>query len=162
MRGAGVEPHVENVVFLAPLPCSARAFRAWGKQLFRRVLIPGVSAFFFKPFDDAAESGEILQLLAAAIAEKHDDGHAPETLAGNAPVRALFDHFVHAVFTPTGNPLHAMNFCQRFFAEGVLCAMRSLVHFDEPLLGGAENDRVVAAPVVRVTMLIRMMSQQGA
>src|SRR6202162_3454981 len=40
--------------------------------------------------------------------------------------------------------------------------MGGLVHLDEPLLGGAKDDRIVAAPAVRITVLVRMMAQQRA
>ena len=81
-----------------------------GSKFFRRVLVPGVGAFFLEPFDDVAQRREILELLAAGVAVKNDDRHAPEALARDAPVRALLDHFVNAVFAPGGNPFHVREF----------------------------------------------------
>ena len=40
--------------------------------------------------------------------------------------------------------------------------MRGLIHLDEPLLCGAEDYGIVAAPAVRVAVLIGVVAQQGA
>src|SRR5579859_271314 len=98
------------------------------------MLVPRVGAFFFEPFDDVAERRVVLEPLAAAIAEKHDDGHAPEALAGNTPVGTLFDHFVDTFFAPTGNPFHVLNFTESFVAQRLLAVGRNGVHSNEPLL----------------------------
>ncbi len=83
-------------------------------------------------------------------------------LARDAPVRALLNHFVHSVFAPGGNPFHSVNFFERFLAQRFLVAVGGLVHFDEPLFRRAENHRVVAAPAVRVAMLVFVVAQQRA
>src|SRR5205085_12188606 len=93
---------------------------------------------------------------------KHDDGHAPETLPRDAPVRALLNHLVHAVFTPGGNPLYLVNFFERFLAQRFLAALSGLVHFDEPLLRGAETHRIGASPAVRIGVLVIVMPKQRA
>ena len=49
MRGAGVEPDIENVVDFLPALVAELAEEA----LARARLIPGVGAFFFESFDDA-------------------------------------------------------------------------------------------------------------
>src|SRR5262249_50569990 len=162
VRGAGVEPDIENVVLLAPFHRAARAFRSSGQKLFRRMRVPGVGAFLFEPLHHVAKRGEVLQLPAAALAEEHDDGHAPEALARDTPVRALFDHFVDTVLAPAGNPFHAVNFLERFLAKRLLPTVRRLIHVYEPLFRGPENDRMVTAPAVWVAVLIRMVAQQGA
>ena len=75
-----------------------------GNKFFGRMRVPGVRAFLLKPLHNIAQRREIAELLSASIAEEHDDRNAPETLAGNAPVRAALDHFVDAVLAPAGNP----------------------------------------------------------
>src|SRR6266481_7079052 len=162
IRRTGVKPDVENVVFLAPFCGAAGAGCAGGEQFFRGVLIPGVGAFLFEPFHDVAQSGEILEARPACVAIENDDGNAPETLAGDAPVRALLNHFVHAVFAPSGNPFDAVDFFERFLAQGFLFSMRGLVHFDEPLLSGAKNYGIVAAPTVRVAVLVLVVAEERA
>src|SRR2546428_11076783 len=101
--------------------------------------IPGVSALFFEPANNIAESGEIPELLAAGVAVENDDGHAPEALAGNAPVGAARDHVVDALLAPGGDPLDLANFLERFLGErfgfGTSRAPsrgRDLIHLDEP------------------------------
>jgi len=125
------------------------------------VLVPGVGAFFFKPFHDIAQRFEILQALSATLAVENDDGHAPETLARDAPIRALLDHLVHAVFAPRGNPFDAVDFFERFLAQGFFFSVSGLVHFDEPLLGGAKDYRIVAAPAMRVAVLVIIDVKEG-
>jgi hypothetical protein len=44
------------------------------------------------------------------------DWHAPGALAGNAPVRPVFDHAVDPLAPPVGHPLHPVDRLQRFFA----------------------------------------------
>jgi hypothetical protein len=126
------------------------------------MLIPGVSAFFFEPLHDIAQSRIIFEALAAALAIKNDDGHAPKTLAGNAPVGTMLDHFVHAVFAPGGKPFHVMNFFESFLAKRFLMAVGSLVHLDEPLLGSAEDHGVVAAPAVGIRVLGFVVTEERA
>ncbi len=141
---------------------AARALRARRQQLFGGMRVPGVRAFLLKPFHHVAQRREIVELLSAGIAEEHDDRNAPETLARNAPVRTVLDHFVDALFAPAGNPLHVVNFRQRFLAQGFLRAVRHLIQLDEPLLRGAENHRIVATPAVRIAVLVRVMAKQRA
>src|SRR5713226_5556729 len=162
IRRAGIEPHIQNVVFLAPLRRPTRAPRACRQQFLRTVFVPGVGAFFFKPFHDIAQRFEIFEALSASLAVEDDDRHTPEALARDAPVRTLFNHFVHAVFAPGGEPFHLMNFLKRFLAERFFFSVGRLVHLDEPLLGGAEDYRIVAAPAVRVTVLVLVVAQQRA
>src|SRR5262245_23142755 len=122
------------------------------------MLVPGVRALFREPLDHVAEGFKILKLLAAAIAEENDNRHAPETLAGNAPVGTFFDHLVDPVFAPGGNPLHLVNFIERFLAQGLQTVRRNGVHSNEPLLGSTENYRTVATPAMRVTVFVRMIA----
>src|SRR5580692_1223109 len=122
------------------------------------MLVPGVGAFFLKPFHDIAQRGEIFEALAAGIAVENDDGRAPETLARDAPIRAMLDHFVHAIFAPRRNPLHGFNLAKRFLTERFGFSVGGLIHLDEPLLGGAKDDGIVAAPAVRIAVLVRMMA----
>src|SRR5207249_11005005 len=100
IRRAGIEPDVENVIFLAPFCGATGTLCPRGEQFFRRVLVPGVGAFLFKPFDDIAQSFEIFEARATTFTIKNDDRHAPEALAGDAPIRALLNHFAHAGFAP--------------------------------------------------------------
>src|SRR6266403_1493555 len=124
------------------------------------MLIPRVGAFLLEPFDDVAERGVIFKALSAAIAEKHDDRHAPETLARDAPIGALLNHFVNALFAPAGNPFHVGDFgerfgTQRFFAVGWNC-----IHANKPLHCRAKDHWVMAAPAMRVAVLVSVVTKQ--
>ena len=81
-------------------------------------------------------------VLATLLAVEHRDGHAPDTLTGNAPVAAVADHAGHTVMAPGGLPLHAVDGFVNILLEGVNGA--------EPLLSGAEDDGMMAAPAMRI------------
>ena len=106
--------------------------------------------------DDAVEDLAIGDRLAAALAIEDDDRHAPDALARDAPVGAAGDHVGDALLAPGGHPLHLLDGFERALAEIVA------VHADEPLLGGAEDDRVVAAPAVRIGVRELFEAQQRA
>src|SRR5712672_4810699 len=135
MRRAGIEPDIENVIFLAPLGCSAGALSSGGQEFLGSVPVPGVRAFFFKPTHHVAQRLVIFEARPAGLTIKNDDWHAPEALARNSPVWALFNHVVHAIFAPSGNPLNVADFVERFLAQSCGATVCRRVHFDEPFLG---------------------------
>ena len=98
----------------------------------------------------------VVQLLAARVAIKNDQRHAPEALPRNAPVRPVGDHVVHALVAPFRHPFHFVDFRERRlpqrrrFRSGHVGA--AVVQLNEPLLGGAEDHRIVAAPAVRIAV----------
>ncbi len=55
-----------------------------------------------------------------------------------------------------------MNFFQRFLPQRFLSALRGLIHLDEPLLRRTENHRIVAAPAMRIAVLIVVIGKQRA
>src|SRR5246127_2434897 len=149
-------------MFLAKFRRAAGTLCTGWQEFFGRMLIPGVCAFFLKPFNNVAQRGIVLESRFAALAEKHDDRYAPKTLARDAPVGALFDHFVNTFFTPPGNPLDVLNLGQRFSSQRILAVSRNGVHADEPLHGCTENYRIVAAPAMRIAVLVSMVAKQSA
>ena len=83
----------------------------------------------------------------AALAVEGQDRHAPHALARDGPVGAVRDHVVDALLAPARDPLHVA--CGS--PSSARCAAAPcLVERDEPLLGGAEERRVLAAPAVRI------------
>ena len=152
----GIEPHVENVGLFAEF--GATAFGAsgpGGQQFGGGALIPDVGAVFAEERHDAVENLAVGNRLAAAFAVEHDDGHAPDALARDAPIGAAGDHIGDALFAPCGNPTH--------FADGLQGLLAKIValHADEPLLGGAENGGVVAAPAMRVGVRKLLQAAKG-
>ena len=124
------------------------------------MLVPSIGAFFSEPAKYPAQGFEVVELLAASLTKENDDGDTPESLAGYAPVGSLLDHFVDAVFAPRRNPLHVVNFLECLLSQGFRCTVSGLIHFDKPLLGGPEDNRIVTAPAVRIAVLVGVMPQQ--
>ena len=156
VAGAGVEPHIEDVGLLAEGGATAaRAVRAGGQQLAGRPQVPGVGRFPAKNLHRVAQRGDVGQPLAALLAIKSDDGHAPKALPRDAPVWAHGDHVEDAALAPGRRPLHLGDFLQRAAPQVVA------LHADEPLLGGAEDGGVMATPAVRIGMFQRLGAQQA-
>ena len=68
------------------------------------------------------------------------------------------DHVVDPLLAPGRQPARVGHGLQRALAQGRL----ALVERDEPLRGGAEDDRVLAAPADRVGVRVLARLQQGA
>ena len=156
---ARVEPHVEGVRALAEhrpaalaTPCARR------KQLLLAAEVPLL--------DPAAATEDLCNMLDNRLLEQHrlaagavegGDRHAPHALAGERPVRSVRDHVEDALLAPGGDPAHVAS-------DGLQCARAEavLVEGHEPLLGGAEQRRVLAAPAVRVRVLERHLGHERA
>jgi hypothetical protein len=138
------------------------------EDLFGGVGVPGVGAFAHEERDDEFVDGWVVEGRGAFAAEEDGDGDAPDALAGDAPVGAGGDHVGDAFFAPGGVPVTVLISSRarwrkvvwpRGFAPLEICSpLRSApiggsVHGDEPLLGGAGDDGVVAAPAVGVGVL---------
>ena len=84
--------------------------------------------------------------------------YAPRALARDAPVRAARDHVGDAIVAPRRHPLHVViDGVKRRLAQVCGCPpsdgdRRFAVHADEPLRRRQEDDRMMAAPAVRVLM----------
>jgi hypothetical protein len=154
---SGIEPHIQNVGSLAERAAAALPAAGVGLQQFRlRPVVPDIGGVLAEQIDDAIQVFAIGQRLPAALAIEHDDGHAPHPLTRDAPIGAAAHHAGHALLAPTGDPLHCLDGLERLAAQVVPR------HADEPLLGGAEDGRLVAAPAVRVAVVQPGLGQQGA
>jgi len=60
------------------------------------------------------------------------------------------------------NPFHFVNFFEGFRAKSLQSAVCGLIHFDEPLFGGAEDDGIVAAPAVGIAVFVMLMAEKRA
>src|SRR5215467_9326318 len=157
VAAAGVEPHVEDVRLLAE--ALAAALRAAGprrQELARRARIPLVAALALTEdrrdvLDDALLQEERL----AGRAVERDDRHTPHALARDDPLQAVRHHVVDAVLAPRRDPLHVP--LDRLERAG---AKAPFVELDEPLLGGAEERGVLAAPAVGVGVVERPLGDQ--
>ncbi len=118
--------------------------------------VPGFGAFAVEEVDDLAIERGVDDRLAAGFAQEDGDGHAPDALAADAPVGARGDHVGDALLAPGRIPDDLVDLFDGELAEGCFCRLRRLdwrFEGDEPLLGGAEDDGIVAAPAVRVGVL---------
>mmetsp|Transcript_17607 Transcript_17607/g.38132 ORF Transcript_17607/g.38132 Transcript_17607/m.38132 type:complete len:227 (+) Transcript_17607:1508-2188(+) len=80
------------------------------------------------------------------------DGHAPGSLAGNAPVTAGFYKGVDAILSHIGNPLNRIHRLQRLFPKAL--------HAREPLVRRPEDSRLLRPPVVRVLVPVVLRPDQ--
>ena len=89
-----------------------------GEDLFGGVGVPGVGGLFHEEIDDEFVDGGVFERLAAFAAEEDGDGHAPDALAGDAPVGAGGDHVGDALLAPGWVPGDALDFVEGSLAEG--------------------------------------------
>ncbi len=151
-----IEPDIEDVHLLAKLVAAAlRADRAGRQQRFGLTIEPAVRAFLFEKCHHMPEHFRGGKQPAAVRAGEDRDRDAPGTLPGNAPVRAILDHAVDPLLAPTGNPFNPLDPVKRLLPQAVL------VHGDEPLFGGAEDDRLFAPPAMRVAVLDIRLSHEA-
>ena len=145
VRGARLEPDVEDVEFLVEVPAAAGRAGGFGRDERRGVADePGVGALGGEDRGDMAADTGVGQRPPAGPALEGRDGHTPRPLAGNAPVGPSGEHAVDPLPAPLGDPVDP--------ADGLagLAAQIVLVERDEPLFGGPEDDRLLAAPAMRV------------
>ncbi len=165
---AGLEPDIEDVHLFAEVGAAAvGAGGAGGQQGSGAVLVPGVGAFAMEEIDEAFVDLRVVQGLVAGVAEEDGDGDAPDALAADAPVGACGDHVGDALFAPGWIPGDALDLVERALAEGGFAGLLAAgedggLHADEPLLGGAEDERLVTAPAVRVAVHEVVRADEGA
>src|SRR5262245_49713436 len=105
---------------------------------------------------DAIEDFAVGDGFVASFAIEDEDRDTPDALAGDAPVRACGDHVRDAFLTPGGFPLDAFDGFEGAATQIIV------LHRNEPLLGGTENSRVVAAPAVRIAVVDFLRGEQRA
>ena len=99
------------------------------------------------------------------FAQEHRNGHVPDLLAADAPVGARGDHIGDALLAPGRVPDDLVDFLDSELAK---CFFRAVgpahrgFHTDEPLLGGAEDDWIVATPAMGIGVLELRAAQQRA
>ena len=157
MAHTGIEPDVEDVrLLLEPRPAALGAAGSRRHQLFRFALEPDVGAVFPDKTDHMIENRLRHHLRPARVAIEHRDRDAPEPLARYAPVGPVLDHAVYPVASPGGNPGHRVDGGKGLLPEVVF------LHGDEPLFRRAEDDRLLAAPAVRIGVPDLHLPEEGA
>ena len=151
----GVEPYVHDVGVLAQMLAFAlRAYSEVADKLFGRHRPPAVAAVLAHLLRDAAHAVAREDDLAAVLAVEGRYRNAPRALAADAPVGAVAHHVRDAVLAPVGYPFYFVDALERLVAE--------FRDGDEPLVRGAEDDRLLAAPAVRVGVRDFQLSEQAA
>ena len=94
--------------------------------------------------------------VTAGAAAQRRNRHAPRALAREAPVGPGFGHVADTVARPRGNPLHGVDFLDYAPAQSVM------IDAHEPLLGGKKNQRILAAPAMRIAVRELVRVEQRA
>ena len=163
-RHTRLEPDVDDVVLLVErAPAAGAGRRVRRQQLGGRPREPRVRALATEDLRHVLDNLGVEQILPAFRAAERRNRHAPDALARQAPVGARLDHAADAVLAPGRDPLRLRDLGQRAVAQRRLVG--GVAETGEPLLGRAEDDRVVAAPAVRVLVahrLARLVQQEAA
>ena len=109
--------------------------------------VPGLDPLLLERVRDLLHQPGGDERLVAPLAVEDRDRHAPGPLAREAPVGPVLDHVVDAVAPPVRDPADPVDLPERGRPQA------ALVEREEPLVGRAEDHRVVAAPAVRVAVL---------
>src|SRR5204862_7948622 len=106
-------------------------------------LVPGVGAVLARALGGEPDHAGIEQRVPARLAVERRDSHAPGALARQAPVGAQAHRLADAVLRARGIPAH------RVLDQAQAAVAVAVVAGDpEPLVGGAADDRVAAAPAM--------------
>ena len=164
MAAPGVEPDVEDVGLLPERAAAALPARGPGGQQLRG-RARGTTRR--RPRRLPSDGGDVLddRLLeerrAAGLAVERHDRHAPHALARDGPVGAVGDHVRRCAPRPTAGSTRRSRMAASACSRRVPASRpRRLVERDEPLLGGPEERRVLAAPAVRIRVGERHLGDQ--
>ncbi len=145
------------------VPPQAAQVEPFGQELFDRTLVPCVGAVGVE--DGGCPVHELRREVGLAARGTVDrrNRDTPGALPRDAPVRAVGHHAVDAVAAGRRHPAHLRvdgidsRLPQRRQVRprrsGRVQAPQRLVHRDEPLCGRQEDDRVVAAPAMRIRVV---------
>ena len=122
---AGLEPDVEDVHLFAEL-CAAAAAQAVpaGSRVGDVVVYQASAPSLSKRSTMLLVDGVSLSGFVALVAEEDGDGHAPDALAGDAPVGAGGDHVGDALLAPGRVPDDLVDLVEGALAEGGLACRR--------------------------------------
>ena len=137
-------------------------FTVFGRQQLGFVqLKPGVDAFFLNEQGNFFQQrGGIGVQLAGFFVGEEGHRRAPETLAAHHPVGAAFNHGFQPRASPGGEEFGVVHGFEGFVAQGfAVCA--GFVHADEPLAGGAVNQRGFVPPAVGVAVFDFAVGEQA-
>ena len=141
------------------------ANRALRQQCIRGGRAPSLDALALDEGDDRAVQFRGDDRLVALLAQENRNGHVPDLLPADAPVGARGDHIGDTHLPPGRIPDHLVDLLDSELAKSGFRAVGAAhrgFHADEPLLRGAEDYRLVAAPAVGIGVLKLRAAQQRA
>ena len=156
VRNARIEPHVQDVaVLLHVVRAAVVAQGPVPEQVLKGAAPPdgGPLRVPIHPLRQRPDAVRRQREGAAVLAAHGRHGDAPDPLAADAPVGAGLHHVVDAVVSPAGDPAHLV-------VDDAERRVLELRHVDEPLVRGAEDDGLLAAPAVGVAVHQPALSQQ--
>src|SRR5256714_7582267 len=147
MGNAGIDPDVDRIGAMT---------RAFGQPEFtgKRGVIkfePDVRAAFLDDVRQLPDNFWIEDRF-AFWRIKNRQRYAPTALTRDHPIRPRFDRARDPVLAPGRNPFHAFDRGERIRAQ--------IVDPDEELFDGAEDDRRLRAPAIRIGVLVRLGCKQ--
>src|SRR5262249_24674113 len=107
---------------------------------------------------------------------KSRDGNAPRALPRDAPIRSALHGGLDAALAPIGDPVDPVDFVESALAEGPrlrgtlfrrgwissgIFSRHLVVNLDEPVVHRAKNNGCLAAPAVRIAVVIVLLVQKG-
>ena len=147
-RRAGIDPDVERVGGFADRLGAVPVGRLnRSPQVGQLALEPDIGAVFLDEIGSVTDDTCIENRLALRVIKRRDR-HAPRSLPGDAPVGARLHGALDSVSAPAGHPIDAVDRSERLIAKPIV------VDVDEPLIHRAKNHRRLAAPTVRVAVLV--------
>ena len=142
VRNAAVEPNIHDVIFFGEF--LAAAFTLYfRREEFRQILCPPcIGAFLAEQCCNIVNCGIVDNRLFAVLAVNNRNRNAPGTLTGNTPVTPVTNHALDTVFAPFRNPANVFNCLD--------CLILKAVYRAEPLFSSTVDNRLMAAPAVRI------------
>ena len=150
-----IKPDVHNVIFFSDMARTAfGTFETFGQKFRRRAFHPSIRAFFFKYFCNVFNRGIVYDNFIAIFTVENRDRHTPCSLAGNTPVRSVFNHIWNSLFAACRNEFHIFNRIKGLFAE--------FINLYKPLGRCPVDYRVFTSPTMGVAVVNIRCSKQCA
>ena len=128
------------------MPATMGALGTVGQLPEGLLLEPGVATAIAEHLGGASDECRVDDLATAGGAERERQRHAPDTLAGDAPIGTRLDHAADAQGSAFRDEADVLDRLETVAAE------LAVIERYRPLFGGAEHDRALATPAVRVTV----------
>ena len=162
VRNARVPPHVEDILVRLQVMAAALGADARVTEVACGVVgEPAVGALAAEQCDNGVERRVVHDRFATVLAGESGNRNAPVALTGDAPVGTALHHRPDALHGMGRVECDLRELLERLLAQRAAVVER-FVHRDEPLARGAEDDRLLAAPAVRIAVVDVLMEDKRA